>query len=63
MLGHREESGVPKGNRTYVDAQTPREKWRLSPEAIRRLHESELAELGELFNEADVIRNIKTLLM
>ena len=23
-LGHREESGVPKGNRTYVDAQTPR---------------------------------------
>jgi hypothetical protein len=23
MLGHREESGVPKGNRTYVDAKTP----------------------------------------
>jgi hypothetical protein len=24
MLGHREESGVPTGNRTDVDAQTPR---------------------------------------
>ena len=24
MLGHREESGVPKGNRTYVDAENPR---------------------------------------
>ena len=24
MLGHREESGVPKWNRTYVDAITPR---------------------------------------
>ena len=23
MLEHREESGVPKGNRTYVDAKTP----------------------------------------
>ena len=24
MLGHREERGVPKGNRTYVDAETSR---------------------------------------
>ena len=33
----------------------------MSPRLTKGLHESEFAKFGELFNEADVIRDVKTL--